>query len=338
MSRIHTVVPDTPKIEGLSFRSIRGEQDADALYAVHIGRIAHDGVDLSLHHEDVPSADSLRYHLSQAVTAREQDQWLVVQIHERVVGYSQIESWHEDDGVWVYFIGGWVLPEWRGKGIGTAMLNWGEAVARQSATMQHPNERFEFAANANCTEKDATALLLSKGYYVAFTTLEMQFDISTKLPAMPSLPEGIEMRTALPEHYPQIISSIIECYQNSFVGNRFRATFDRTAYFTTEFQQSKYDPRLWYVAWDGDEVAGQVFMVIENDQVCVNQVSVRPAWRRKGLAHALLVRALHDVLERGEKVIWLDTYAEYQTRASDMYRNLGFDIVKEFQRYRKSAT
>lgn len=78
-------------------------------------------------------------------------------------------------------------------------------------------------------------------------------------------------------------------------------------------------------------------MVIENGQVYVNQVSVRPAWRRTGLARALLIRALRDVRERGEEVIWLDTYAEYQTRAMDLYRSLGFHVSKEFPRYRKLA-
>ena len=90
------------------------------------------------------------------------------------------------------------------------------------------------------------------------------------------------------------------------------------------------------MAWDGDQVAGQVFLVIEDGQVYVNQLSVRPAWRRKGLARALLVRALRDVRERGEQMIWLDTFAEYQTRALDLYRSLGFFVAKEFPRYRKS--
>jgi hypothetical protein len=32
-------------------------------------------------------------------------------------------------------------------------------MARQLAAVQHPNEKFEFAANASSTEQDATALL-----------------------------------------------------------------------------------------------------------------------------------------------------------------------------------
>ena len=58
---------------------------------------------------------------------------------------------------------------------------------------------------------------------------------------------------------------------------------------------------------------------------------------QKGLAQTLLIRALRNVRERGKKVIWLDTFEEYQTRAVDLYRSLGFYVAKEFPRYRKSA-
>jgi ribosomal protein S18 acetylase RimI-like enzyme len=337
MSTIQISAPDVPGIEGLSFRPLRGEEDTEALYAIHTGRVAHDQVDLSLHREDMPSLESLRRYISQTVVNSEQDYWLVAQVNGQVVGYTQIETWHEEDSVWVYFIGGWVLPEWRDKGIGTAMLRWGETLARQSAATQHPNERFEFASNASSTEANATGLLQNEGYYVVFTTLELRFDLSTTLPATPSLLDGLEVRPLLPEHCPQLIDSIIECYHNAFPGNRFRTTFDRVAYFTEKINKASHDPNLCFIAWDGNEIAGQVILVKENDEVYVDQVSVRPAWRRKGLARALLIRALRDVLERGEKKIWLDTYAEYQTRAMDLYQSLGFRIIKAFPRYRKTA-
>jgi mycothiol synthase len=217
------------------------------------------------------------------------------------------------------------------------MLSWGEATSRQRAAEQHPNERFEFAANASETEKDSAALLHDEGYYVGFTTLELRFDLSTVLPATPPLPNGLEMRPVSPEHYPQLIDSIIECYHNAFPDNRFRTIFDRVAYFTEKFQKPPHDPNLCYVAWDGNEIAGQVILTKEKDEIYVNQVSVRPAWRRMGLARALLMRALRAALERGEKNIWLDTYVEYQTRAVDLYQSLGFRLIKQFPRYRKTA-
>ncbi len=334
MSDNSIVLPDMPAVAGLHFRSVRGEQDADALYAVHAGRVARDAVDPLSTFEDLPSRDGLRRLLSESVAEGQQYQWLVAQVADHVVGYSQIEYWSEDDGTWVYLIMGWVLPEWRGQGIGTAMLHWCEGTARQLAGAQHPNEKFEFAANASSTEQDTTALLLHEGYCAGYTVLEMGLDISAPLPVH-SLPEGIDIRPVLPEHYPLIAASVGQAYQNEYDDNRFQETFDPADYVTT-LSAPRHDPILWQVAWDGDQIVGQVLSEIENDQAEVFEVSVRPAWRRRKLGRALLSRALHGLRERGVQVIRLHTVAEFRTRASDLYRSVGFRVLKEFPRYRKS--
>ena len=296
-------LPNMPAIAGLHFRPIRGEEDTEALYAVHTGRIAYDGVDPLSTFEDVPSQDSLRASLSHAVTTGQQHQWLVAQVKERVVGYSQIENWSEDDGTWVYLILGWVLPEWRGQGIGTAMLHWCEYTARQLATTQHPGEKFEFAANASSTEKDTTTLLLNKGYSAGYTVLEMGWNNAAALP-VPTLPAGIKVRPVLPEHYLPIASSIGAAYQNEYAEGRFQETFDPVDY-AAGLSDPKHDPTLWKIAWDGDQVVGQVLSLVENSQAEVFEVSVRPAWRRQKLARTLLTCALQELRERGVEVVRL---------------------------------
>ena len=85
-------------------------------------------------------------------------------------------------GVWVYFIRGAVLPAWRRRGIGSALMQWAEAKAHAQAAAEHLGERFEFAANASSTELDTAAFLRKQGYYIGFTTLEMGFDPATLLP------------------------------------------------------------------------------------------------------------------------------------------------------------
>ncbi|MBN1934064.1 MAG: GNAT family N-acetyltransferase [Anaerolineae bacterium] len=334
MSADSIILPDMPVIEGLRFRFICGEQDADTLYAVHAGRIAHDAVDPLSTFEDLPSRDDLCTSLSQAVAAGQQNQWLVAQVQDRVVGYSQIEHWSEDDGTWVYLILGWVLPEWRRQGIGTTMLHWCENTARHLAATQHPNEKFEFAANASSTEQDTTALLLHEGYYAGYTVLEMGWDTLAPLP-VPILPAGIEVHPVLPEHYSLIAASVGAAYQNEYAENRFQETFDSMDY-AARLSAPKHDPTLWQVAWDGDQVVGQVLSLIENGQAEVFEVSVRPAWRRHKLARALLSRAMRCLHERGVEVVRLYTVAEFRTRASDLYRSVGFRVLKEFPRYRKS--
>jgi ribosomal protein S18 acetylase RimI-like enzyme len=330
-------LPDAPAIAGLSFRHIRGAEDAKALHTVQFESVAHDAVDYPAVLEDVPGSEQMSGWLSDAVTEGRQDQWLVAQVNGCVVAYTQIESWKDEwpqgDVTWVYLHVGWVLPEWRGKGFGTAMLHWAEDCIRRLATVQHPNEEIEFAANASNDEKEATALLLHEGYFVAFTILYMNLDASVPLPPPTALPAGIEVRPVLPNHLPLINASIYEAYLHEDVV-RYVIHYDPTRHLA-ELCDPKHDPTLWLVAWEGDQIAGQVLSVFENGKGEVFQVSVRPAWRRRGLARSLLLRALHGLRARGMDDIWLDTVSEYPTHAKDLYQSVGFRVVKETPRYRK---
>jgi mycothiol synthase len=329
-------LPGAPTLAGLSFRSVRGEEDADALYAVHAGRLAHDQVDPVSSYEDLPSCDGLAAELSKAVVEARQDQWLVAQATGQVVGYSQIEGWPEADGTWVYLTLGWVLPEWRGRGIGTAMLHWAEGRIRLLAAAALPRARFEFAANASSTEREATALLLHEGYRAAYTVVEMGLDLSVPAP-VGLLPPGIDVRPALPEHYLLIAASIDEAYRQEYEGGRFQEDFDPADY-AVHLGAAKHDPTLWQVAWAGDCVVGQVLSIIKDGRAEVFEVSVRPVWRRQGLARALLTRALLTLRRRGVDVIRVGTVSEFRTRAIDLYHSVGFRVLKEFPRYRKPAT
>jgi mycothiol synthase len=329
------LLPDIPAVDGLCFRNPIGEQDAEALAAVHAGRAVRDAVDPSSTKEGIPDSDFFRTALAQAASAQQLDQWLVAEVNGQVVGHGMLESWHEEDDRWIYLIHDWVLPEWRGRGIGTAMLHWGEDKVRQLAASEHPGDRFEFAANASSTESDAAALLLHEGYTVGYTELEMELDPSASLPECP-LPPGIEVRPALPEHIPLIAESIAESYRNEFPNNRFRTTYVEAAAQIAWHSDPVHDRALWQVAWDGDQVAGQALPMIEAEHGVIDEVNVRPAWRRRGLARALLTRALRDLRWRGIAVIRIATWAELPTRACDLYTSLGFRVVKEFPRYRKS--
>jgi mycothiol synthase len=328
-------LPDAPAIAGLHFRPARGVEDAEALYAVHTGRLAHDGIDPLSNLEDVPSLEGLRAALSQAAAGRQLDQWLVAQIYERVVGYSQLECWPEGDGTWVYLTLGWVLPEWRGQGIGAAMLHWTEARIRRLAAADHPGAQIELAANASSTEKEATALLLYAGYRAGYTILEMGLDATTPVPEHP-LPAGMNVRPVLPDHYPLIAASIHEFFQQEYDEGRFNEWFDFDLdAAVARLRYPKHDSTLWQVAWEGNRIAGLALSVVENGVGEVFELCVHPACRRRGLGRALMARAIHSLRARGVEVIRIRTNADFRTRAKDLYRSVGFRILKEFPRYRK---
>ena len=148
------------------------------------------------------------------------------------------------------------------------------------------------------------------------------------------MPAGLEVRPVLPEHYPLIVASVREAYRQEYDDGRFNEDVDPDEYLA-ELQEPRHDPTLWQVAWDGDQIAGQVIPIQKGDVADIFEVSVRPAWRRRGLARALLSRALHLVRERGATTVRLSTVAEFRTRAKDLYYSVGFRMLKEFPRYRK---
>lgn len=317
------------------FRTIRGPQDAEALYAIHEARIAIGEVDPLSTSEDLPTLGGLRSSLAEALTANGQDRWVVVEAEGRVVAYGRIDDWTENDGTRVYLLVGWVLPEHRGRGIGTRMIRSQEETARRLEAAGSGSAAFEFAGNASSTEEAATELLLNEGYKAGYTVLEMGWDTSAVLPDTP-LPNGVQTRPVLPEHIVPIAESVGDAYRNEFDGGRFQEAYDPVK-FAQLLRGPDQDPGLWQVAWAGREVAGQVMCRLRGEgKAEVFEVSVRPAWRRMMLGTALLSRALETLRRRGITVVRLHTVAEFRTRASRMYQSAGFRVLKEFPRYRKT--
>ncbi len=318
--------------EPVAFRAIRGPEDAPALHTVHLGRQAADGIDPLSRAESFPSLDSLARSLAQAVEKGEAARWRVAEAGDAVAGYGRIADWPEADGTRVYLVSGWVLPKWRGRGIGTELLRWGEAAAREMA-VGRPGERFEFAGNASATERDSAALLLDAGYRPAYTVLEMGFDPAFPLQSA-SMPHGIELRPVASEHLEPIARCVADAYRHEFAGGRYQEVFDPVEW-ARELAEPKYDHSLWQVAWAGDAVVGEVLSEVEGDGAEVFEVSVAPRWRRRGIARSLMIHALSVLRARGFERIRLSTVAEFPTQARDLYTGVGFRVLKEFPRYRK---
>ncbi|NLS79895.1 MAG: hypothetical protein GXY76_21825, partial [Chloroflexi bacterium] len=87
------ILPEMPSVEGLRFRHICGEQDAEGLYQVRAGRVARDQVDLQSISEGLPSREEIGASLAKLVAAQQQHRRLVAEVNGRMVGYSLVESW-----------------------------------------------------------------------------------------------------------------------------------------------------------------------------------------------------------------------------------------------------
>lgn len=314
------------RIPDVSFRLGRGEEDAPAYVALQHACQSIDGIDAFSTLEALPTVEETTADFA----SRDPQQMLVAEADARMIGCVKTTWWEEEDGAWLFLHAGRVLPEWRGKGLGTTFVCWAEHQLRERAGIYPTRGKGTFGANASSTETSATELLLNEGYAVYYTSAQMEFTSFPHLQQLP-LPEGFEIRTALPEQYRTIWEA----------ARRHWAGLTKVSAVPTEEDYQEFlrliapDPALLVVIWhDGQPVAIAQGRIAQDTGI-VDDVVVSPAYKRRGLAQAMLTECLLLLRERGVKRIRLHTDASNRHGAKSLYEKLGFRVVKLFPRYRK---
>ena len=319
---------DAPSIRGLVFRPFCGLADLPDIAAVRAACALRDRVDGLSSVESVPTLADLEERLVRSEGFDPESDVLVAQVDGQVVGYSSAIWWTETDGTWVYLTLGWVLPQWRGRGIGTAMLHWTQGRLRNLAASHPTQGKACLAAYASETETDTAALLTYEGYRPAFSVIELGIDDLTGLRVAP-LPGGFIARPLESPDLPDLHRSMDQAY----VGHAFSETPPYE-----EWAARQTDLGTWHVAWDAatGAIAGQVQAVVYRGRGEVAEVSVGAPYRRRGLGQALLCRALLTLREQGIQEARIHTLAENPHQSWHLYEKVGFRVLKCFPRYRKS--
>lgn len=325
------VLPDEPDVPGLTFRRFRGEKDFPLMVAVIEGSNKADRI----HHTD--SIEDVAATYRHLVNCDPRRDMLFVEAEGKVVGFGRAWWIRRTDGTRTYMHFALLLPEWRGKGIRRAMLRHNERRLKEVAA-GHPKEGLQvFETWAADTEVDWDALVISEGYKPVRYLFEMVRPNMDDIPDLP-LPEGLQVRPAKPEHYRRIWDAAGEAFQD-----HWGATEWRDEWFQTWQEKPIFNPKLWQVAWDGDEVAGMILNFIHEEENkeynrkrgYTEEISVRRPWRRRGLARALLTRSLRVLKDHGMTEAALSVDAENISGALGLYEGAGFQTVKRHTIYHK---
>lgn len=326
-------VDSMPDVPGLVFRHFRGEADYPHMVAV-ISRCKDvDGIERVDTAEDVARSYA---HLSNCDPYRDM---IFAQVGDDVIGYGRVTWWQESNGErpYIYLTFGWLLPEWRRRGIGTAMLRWQEARLREIAAGHDPDVPRYFQQWVADTETATAALVEREGYTPLSYDAHMVCPDLENIPDLP-LPPGVEIRPVEPAHYRAIWEADVEAFRDHFGFSEEMANYEEFLDFP-----GYVDPSLWRVAWAGDEVAGQVRSFInhrENETYgrkrgYTEEISVRRPYRRQGIASALIAESLRALKARGMEEAALSVHTENPTGAFQLYEKMGFRVVKMFTIYRK---
>jgi mycothiol synthase len=327
----HVTLSKAPSIPGLTFRRFRGEVDYPHMAALIAACKVADGVERSTNVEDV--ARTYR-HLEHCDP---QTDMLFAEANGKVIAYGRI--WWDEllDGIRLYHPFGFLHPDWRHKGIGSAMWEAGERRAYEIAST-HPKETPKFLqAEPFESEKDLVALLERCGFQPVRYETYMVRDLSEPFPEAP-MPPGPEVRPVKPEQLRHIFEASNEAFRDHW------SPFDMSEEaYKAEMENPVFHPELWKVAWDGDQMAGVIHNFIdEKENVEYHRkrgytegICTRRPWRKQGLARSLLVQSMQMFKEMGMTETALSTDSQNLSGAVRLYESVGYRKVKLQINYRK---
>jgi mycothiol synthase len=326
------VIETAPALQGLAIRNYRGEGDLPAMLRVWMAAHEADGVD------EVQTLDDMRLTYGTLVNCDPARDILLAEVDGEVVAYARV-FWQElVEGGRSYETFGFVHPQWRRRGIGGTLHRLNEARLREIAAEHDGVEPKWLASESTDADAGGVAILRGNGYTAARFFYDMVARTLGGIVA-PSMPEGLELRPVTRDQYRAIWEASAEAFRDHWGENEW--TDAEWTRFDAEPHHA--DPRFWRVGWDADDVAGAIVTTVpveENERhgrsrVYVSMVSVRRAWRRRGLARALLASSLVGAREAGFTSASLGVDTDSPTGATDLYRSFGFVPERTFTSWRK---
>jgi ribosomal protein S18 acetylase RimI-like enzyme len=205
----------------------------------------------------------------------------------------------------------YVLPDMRGRGIGSALLEKAEAGVR--------HRRAEAVTRRD--EVDGARFLEHHGYSRAAETWLMQVLLDTEIPE-PRWPDGTSVRTFRREEARAVKDLLDTAYANE-PGFREGPLEEWESFM---FGDASFEPESWFVveAPDGSLAAA----ALNWKEGFVKDLVVHPAQRRKGLGVALLHHTFRHFKARGLGEVTLKTDSTNTSQAWRLYERVGMRTIR----------
>ncbi|NND01144.1 MAG: GNAT family N-acetyltransferase [Acidimicrobiia bacterium] len=311
--------------DGVTFRRFRGEDDYGHMARLLMATSKADG---GLRYE---TADRIAVAYANLTNCDPYLDMIFAEAEGQPIAYSRVFWEDKLDGERMYGAFGWLHPEYRGQGIGSAMYEANEARVGKIAA-EHPADLSKHMLTVTA-EVDVTGMRLVEKHgfepdmYLADMVRADLRDIPTA-----ELPDGIVERTPTPDEYRKLWEAEAEAFRD-----HHGASEPQESWYEEFLADPNFDPTLWRIAWDGDSIVGAVRSFIDKEQNeeygrlrgWTEDIFTDRNYRRMGIARALLCQSLAVLRDAGMKEAALSVHTDNPLGAYKLYESVGFVVERQ---------
>lgn len=249
----------------------------------------------------------------------EEDLWLVEAARGEVVGYAFV--WPEDPPL-MYVAEQTVHPAHRGHGLSALLLDLCEERAERAAQGTGHGRGVVLCVWTHESDASRSSLFEARGYRHVRTFLRLAADLAD--PPPPTWPAGIAVRGF---RLRQDAAAVHAALDEAFRDHWRPEVLSLEEWRAYRLERPGLDLGLWWVAWDGEEVAGALEAAETPLGGYIEELAVRRPWRGRGLGRALLLQAFAELRRRGCTSVFLGVDSENPTGAVGLYGSVGMRAV-----------
>ncbi|HZC07930.1 MAG TPA: GNAT family N-acetyltransferase [Ktedonobacterales bacterium] len=257
----------------------------------------------------------------------ERDTWAVIAPDGSLAAYGEITN----QGSGKLIADGYVHPNHRGRGLGTALAQRMETRANELVASAPDGAQVTLFNGVLLVDQGARDLLERADYHVSRVFWEMRIEMSEE-PAAPTLPAGLRMRDFVPGQDERAVFDTVEAAfadHWEHVPREFDEWLSRT-------RRPDFDPSLWRVIEaDDGSIPAVALGWPRADHGWISTVATVRAWRKRGLAGSLLRDSFRAFWERGMRVVALGVDSQNPTGATHVYEAAGMRVAASAVIYQK---
>lgn len=326
-----TTIADLPTPDGLTWAPLSTEV-LDAWHALHATLLATDGGTEHL------TVDDLRDELEPDWIDLAVDSAVALDAAGNAVAFGLVQVRPGDVTLLRAACWGGVHPQWRGRGIGRALLAWQLERAAGIVEARRGGAGTPAGALVIDEQEDGgrTAPLLERaGFERSRYFHVMRRDLAAPVPMFKIRADVriVSFAEALAQD-PGVDDAVRLAHNEAFVDHWGFQPWNAQTWAQWETGQRDFRGDWSFVAFDGDQVAGYALNAgfeaewkeLGWTQGWTSKLGVRAPWRGTGLAKALLARSMQAFAADGMQYAGLDVDSDNPSGAYGLYESLGYEM------------